>query len=294
MSKKKKNDINWICYNQPKIINDKWTIERVINDTGEVVGRFICSSEQEAKKLLQRLVLSIVKVKEDYEFEYVENNDILYLTIPSPDRDTGEFSFCKKNKETGELLQFYDGFETLLEARNTQSKLAGLFQEKKPKKVVKRVGKPLRVSKEAKTLELFQLTKDLMLSGFSKSDILKELKNNSQIEDPVELEKFYNRSIDYFNKRTVEFVDLQNIVNVHVSNYEKVFQLFDSIGFTAGKNRAMELKEKLLGYHREDNILEFNQENTTVIENTVSIYDTNKLNDSEKIALQKYLEKVKT
>ena len=53
MSKKKKNDINWICYNQPKIINDKWTIERVINDTGEVVGRFICSSEQEAKKLLQ-------------------------------------------------------------------------------------------------------------------------------------------------------------------------------------------------------------------------------------------------
>ena len=78
-------------------------------------------------------------------------------------------------------------------------------------------------------------------------------------------------------------------ISSSISLMELLVKLSSS-GNTVGMNRAMQLKEKLLGYHGKDTILEFNQENNYNINKPV--YNFSVLQEEEKNRLNGYLQRV--
>ena len=101
----------------------------------------------------------------------------------------------------------------------------------------------------------------------------------------------WQSSKNYFEKRVIDLVDLPDIMNSHVIEYEKIYQYFDTQGYLGGKRKVLAQKEKLLGFLKEENVLEFNQINNTIIEKD-SVYIMDKLTEPEQKRLVEYLDKI--
>lgn len=140
--------------------------------------------------------------------------------------------------------------------------------------------------------EAYGLVINMVLKGEKKEKIKQEVSTTYNIQDETLLENVYQNGKEYFKKRMFEKVDLEDLIHVHVSEYEEIYKFFDGLDYLPGKKQALLSKERLLGYHKNENVFEVNQENTTVIE-TEPLYDINKLETEEQTKLLSFLERVK-
>lgn len=80
------------------------------------------------------------------------------------------------------------------------------------------------------------------------------------------------------------------IIPMHLELYEELYKYLDENGHSAGKMKALKYKEKLMGLHRENNVLEINKKKTTIIQKEVS-YDVSRLTSDEVKRFNYLLEK---
>ncbi len=140
------------------------------------------------------------------------------------------------------------------------------------------------------TQEVLQSIRELLIQGLSKTQCWERLEKQYPLTI-TDFDSLWQSSKNYFEKRVIDMVDLPDIMNNHIVEYEKIYQYFDSVGYLGGKRKAMLHKEKLLGFLKEENVLEFNQINNTVVE-TNSVYVMEKLSKEEQERLSNYLTKV--
>ena len=131
-----------------------------------------------------------------------------------------------------------------------------------------------------------------ILSAEPKSTILDQIKLVFSIESEKVLETLYKSGHDYYDKRVLGKVERMDVINNHTNLYEEIYKFFNSIDYGQGMNAALLAKEKLLGLHKQENVVELNQRNTVIIEQE-NIYDLSKLNDIEKKKLNNFFETVK-
>ena len=138
--------------------------------------------------------------------------------------------------------------------------------------------------------EIVKLVKELIISGEPKSTIRTNIKTIYNINDVV-FDKCYSQSIESLQKSMVESQFLSDVIHAHILDYEEIYKFFDEIDFLSGKLKALQQKERLLGYHKENNVLEINQNNNTTIEVDVN-YDFSKLDESERQQVESLLAKI--
>lgn len=86
-------------------------------------------------------------------------------------------------------------------------------------------------------------------------------------------------------------VDIDKIIPSHVNLYEKIFVEFQELGSLPGKLATMRQKEKILGLHREDTVIEINNELNLEIGDEV--YNRAQLTSTESDRLDQLFKKVK-
>lgn len=82
------------------------------------------------------------------------------------------------------------------------------------------------------------------------------------------------------------------IVPMHIEMYEEIYAFFQEFNQTKGMLKALSYKEKLMGFHKTDNVVEVNSKKTTVIEKEFN-YDVEKLTVKERDRLKELLNKAK-
>lgn len=140
--------------------------------------------------------------------------------------------------------------------------------------------------------EIVKAIKELIVTGSPKSIICESIRNVYSIDEQL-FNKCYIQSVEHLQKSMVESQFLVDVIHQHVIDYEKIYSFFDDINFLSGKMKALHQKERLLGFHKENNVLEFNQNNTTTIEVDMN-YDFSKLDQSERERVEVLLDKIQT
>lgn len=230
-----------------------------------------------------------------------KDGDKFYITDSELNPETGKYIY-KKVTEKGDILETYPEHDTLKNANKQRASLVATLAEaiagKKPgKKIVKERKKVETTTRDnqagtvVQQLDMYQLVNDMILVGKGKTEIFQELQPRYNLTWEV-FERVYSAGIEWYRARVVEQIDLPMVVHNHVNIYEKIYEFFDSINFSFGKNKTLQAKEKLLGYHKDESLFEVNQEEQVVIE-VQQEYDINKLDDGEKVRLVDYLERIK-
>jgi hypothetical protein len=133
--------------------------------------------------------------------------------------------------------------------------------------------------------ELVKRIETLVLTGVKRSEILQVVKNEFGLDDPIYVTNFITEARRNIIRMTSTSMD--EIKDLHVFYYEKIFNYFDSIGYSLGKAKALQYKERLLGHHREDTFIEVNNENNVEIEiSNEELYDISVLDPKEKHRIQ--------
>lgn len=285
-------------YKTPVLENEKWVIVKHYGiDIGAI---YISDTKEEADSKLKKLLLLNMSITEDRVFEFEHEKEFFYLTIPQPDKATGTYSFSIKRMNTKETVKFFDDFETITQALQNQKKICGIFPEPPKEKVkVKRVGYPKKKATQIKKdvdlnmkdqVEAYVFIRSSMLQGLSKLTCFELLKEQHPQLSNENCESLHLSAIEYFRTNIVDNSDIPHIIKTHVEKYEKIYNYFYDVGNVQGMNRALALKEKLLGFHRKETILEFNQENNININKPQ--YVVSVLDDNEKNRLNSYLSKI--
>lgn len=149
----------------------------------------------------------------------------------------------------------------------------------------------LRMNSESKLTslkrrELVKRIESLVLLGESKSEIFKKI----EVEFGIDKYYYHNHHVEARRNILRQIsTNIEDIRNIHVMLYEKIFKYFDESDYSFGKAKALQYKERLLGLHREDTFVEINNENNLEIEiSDEQLYDTDQLSDTETNRL-KYL-----
>jgi hypothetical protein len=137
------------------------------------------------------------------------------------------------------------------------------------------------------------LVRDMLLNGKGRTAAMETIKEQFGITNQELLEYAYQKGVEYFQSRTINTLELQSIIASHIQEYELLYQSFKQEKDNSGMLRSLRQKEALLGYHNDTKVVEFNQENNTIIENHVgSGYDLSKLTIAEKKRWQELMSKV--
>lgn len=290
-----KNKPEWHILKAPYKEGRYWIVDKFIKN--ELCGKFSFDTKIQAEKAILKLTLLQAKITDSYRYQYSKDNKTFYyFTEPVVDRDTGTFSFCLKDMETKETVKFFDNIATVNECLILQKQACNILEKAKvvlPKKTVPKKRTVRLKSEEVSQINLERITFNTIesvLDGRSRKEIVDNLE--IELKDRNLANTCYNKALDYFKSRIVIKDDLDTIVNAHIAYYEKIYRYFDSIGYTTGRNKALLHKEKLLGYHRHDNILEFNQENIVNYNKSDQSYNLTKLSQDEKQELDFLLSKI--
>lgn len=284
-------------YNTPFEQKGVWIIEKMF--AGELVGVFISKTKEEADSKLRSLTLFRLSITDEAQYEFEKDGEFFYITIPQIDRDSGTYSYSVKRMVNKEIVKFVDGIETTVQAIQQQKKICGIQQpiiKPKKKKILVRprakrapIKKRLEVN-EAKQLEMYLFVRNAMLQGFSKLQIQEHLVSELPELTEKQCATMISSAQTYYKNNVVDSQDIPSIIQSHIEKYEKIFRYFYETGNTIGMNRALLLKEKILGLHNKDNILEFNQENNFNVQ--APEYVLSVLDDNEKDRLNHYLSKI--
>ena len=128
--------------------------------------------------------------------------------------------------------------------------------------------------------DIMNYVRDALLQGKSKNEVLTFIEHKYNV-DKNQLESVYQRGMNYYRERSLSIEDLQMVINMHVQMYEKMYSFFDEVDFKLMKTKVLQAKEKLMGYHRDQNILEFNQKNT-IISDAQDKFNFDKLSEEQK------------
>lgn len=130
---------------------------------------------------------------------------------------------------------------------------------------------------------------DYLLKGYSNTQIYSILQPETGLTDDY----IYNiiRSARDHIKLTIS-TDLDEIINYHVRMYEEVYKYFDENDYSVGKLKALFYKEKLLGYHVDNQTIEVNNEVNVEIQKEED-YDLNRLSETEAKRFAQLMKKVK-
>jgi len=129
-----------------------------------------------------------------------------------------------------------------------------------------------------------------ILVGESYRDIEKYLSDKYDLPDTYSFNGLFFSAKNQAAKITAQQADL--IIPSHIMIYEQIYKYFEGVGYTAGKMKALKLKEKLLGLHKVDHTIEINNKRTTIIERD-AVYDISKLEKNEQSRLDYLLGKAK-
>lgn len=144
-----------------------------------------------------------------------------------------------------------------------------------------------------KRLEVEQLIKEMILNAEPKTRIKEVVSSLYKVEES-EFNTCYTIATNELKLSLVESKHVKDVINLHVIEYENIYNYFNNINYLSGKLRVLRAKETLLGYHKENNTLEFNQNNTVVVEQQDSSdYNLDKLSESEKRRFEELMNKVK-
>lgn len=138
------------------------------------------------------------------------------------------------------------------------------------------------------SIEAIDFIKDSIFTGYARSHIQNELKTTYHLDDRS-ITKLIDSAYQFIETFSLDQLDLQTIVDVHISNYEKVYEFFDSVNFYAGKVKTLQQKERLLGFHQQLNTLTINQ--FTNIETPNNDEDYSRLKPEEELRLRFLLKK---
>lgn len=284
-------------YQIPQEKDGKWIFEKTV--LGECGAIFISDTKDQADKKLRSLTLLNMSVSEEFTYEFEKDNQYYYLTIPQIDRESATYSFSIKRMVSKETVKFIDNIETTVQAIQQQKKICGI---EIPPVIEKKVSKPRKavLSKRpaikkidiniAQQQEAYVFIKSAMIDGFSKNEILEFLQCEFKQLTEEQCLSLMGSAQTYYMNNVADTIDIPNIIQDHISKYEKIHQYFNSIGNTIGTNRAMFLKEKLLGFHNKDTVFEFNQENNINIGKPT--YNLSVLDNQETDRLNGYLKRV--
>ena len=123
-------------------------------------------------------------------------------------------------------------------------------------------------------------TKKWFLEGVSRSEMLMKISSLNPDFTEKDIHYIYSKTVKFFEEQMFEIIDLQDVVDRHINEYEKLYQYFESKDNLWGKRKCMTQKERLLGLLKDDNVIEFNQINNTVIKEE-SEYSLSKLTETE-------------
>lgn len=140
-------------------------------------------------------------------------------------------------------------------------------------------------------VEVIQAVKSMLIDGKGRTEIYTVLEEKYSL--PKEHHWYaYNAGLEYFQRRSLEVLDIPVIISSHVELYEKIYHRFKHIGHNQGLLKALKGKERLLKLHTEENRLEMVQNNTFVVDESEEDYNINKLSSSEQSRLTQLLEKI--
>lgn len=128
-----------------------------------------------------------------------------------------------------------------------------------------------------------------ILNGVSHSELVQLICAKDSVSEPVAA-KIIITARKIISEDTL--VEIEHIIDQHTEYYEQIFKYFDEVNFVPGKLKALKQKEKLLALHKEENVIEINNEVNVDIEQE-SQYDVNKLTGEEKKKLEQYMAKLK-
>lgn len=158
------------------------------------------------------------------------------------------------------------------------------------------MGKLKKIS-ETKTIPFIKMedylceSKRWVLEGLPRSEVLNKIASlNSDLTDK-DVQIIYNKTTNFFEKNIVDLVDLPEIVSLHIAEYEKIYNHFVVKDNLYGRRRCMSQKEKLLGFFKDESVVEFNQINNTLIEREEE-YDVNKLSKEDQELFLQLQEKI--
>lgn len=141
------------------------------------------------------------------------------------------------------------------------------------------------------TFELLQDVKEMILQGFSRSEVLSELNEQFPDVEYSKLNYLYNRGLTFYKHNALEREDLLDLIHLHIFEYEQIYKYFCEVDFLPGKKKALRMKETLLGVHKTEQVIEVNQNNTTIVD-TQNEYDFEKLDKDEKVKLNEFLKRI--
>lgn len=151
---------------------------------------------------------------------------------------------------------------------------------------------------ETKTIPFIRMedylcdSKRWVLEGLPRSEVLNRIASLNSDLTEKDIQEIYAKTVIFFEKNIVDLVDLPEIVDLHVAEYEKIYNHFVTKDNLYGRRKCMSQKEKLLGFFKDESVVEFNQINNTLIEREEE-YDISKLSTEEQkqfIELQNKIE----
>lgn len=285
-------------YTTPTEKDGKWIVTKTY--LGEVGATYYGTTKGELDIKLKKLLLFSMSISEEYTYEVEHEGQFLYLTHPFLEKESGTYSYSIKKMSNKETIKFYDNFPTLAEAIQHQRKLCNIELPASPKKKVavrkKPVKKKIRPKKDLPInyihqQEAYVMIKDLILQGYSRTEVRERLSEIYPELKEQEIDRLFNGAQTFYSNTVVDTLDLPNIIQAHIEHYESIYKYFFECGNTPGMNRAMLLKEKLLGYHKKETILEFNQENNYNVTKPEE-YHISVLNVDEQNRLNNYLSRI--
>lgn len=131
---------------------------------------------------------------------------------------------------------------------------------------------------------------DLLLSGYSKTEIRTLLKFNAPLNilSNVDFDALIEDGKKYLEE-TVS-TDSKQIVTIHIGLYEEIYKYYKSIGHTEGANKAMRAKERLMGMIGKNKVV-INKKTDITIHRKIE-YDLTRLTPAQKKRYQELYNKI--
>lgn len=114
-----------------------------------------------------------------------------------------------------------------------------------------------------KKYKLSKTIRNMLLRGDSKQQIRATLEENGI--KGANVEKAYQELLNFYKEKVVTTLELPIIVNEHIRMYEEIYQYFHKINARKLKLQVLHVKEKLLGLHKHNLIINVNEEGREVV-----------------------------
>lgn len=137
--------------------------------------------------------------------------------------------------------------------------------------------------------QMFDFATEGLIKGYSHVDLMDKIGQQWMNAPVEEIERQIKRAVKAIREETL--VDIDKIIPLHIEMYEEIYREADDMRSVGIKLRAMKAKEKLVGLHRETNVVEIHNE-MNVEHEVEPQYNLTKLSSQEQKRLMELLKKI--